>query len=854
MNRLAKTALTLLIILGLLVGCSSPAGRFLSYKFSPDLPDESKELTLPGLDGQVTILLDEYGVPHIRAGSNDDLFYALGYMQARDRRFQLEVFRNLALGKMREMVGDVDSSGVMTRLEIFNRMIRLYDDGKRMLQSARPSELSMLNAYATGVNEATKHEPPPLEFQLLQYSPEPWTAFDTGAIMSMIAFGLAKNWEQELIRFEMAWHQIRTGSTADRALRIYKPRYELPPHLIGEKPATDPFASIEPIAPKLTQYLQELAAELPPVSIDQPPLETHASTENPLAGFAQGLSTSNNWAMDGNWTGTGKSALGSDPHMPHMLPSMGYLAHLVCDGCEGGSYDVIGGTFVGLPAIVFGTNGHVAWGTTSNWGDVSDLYIEKAVAGRPDYYATSYGPKMFTVREEIFRIRQKDGSLIEKKRTVRETDHGMIVNDFVDRLPEDFPLVALKRSAEPRRPIGAIVGMYRSKTVTEARSEMNEFSAMVAHWALADADGNIGYTGPMQLPLRHNHLGTFPVPGWLKKYEWDGAIPIDELPFAENPPAGYLGTANNQVVQPESTGYPLNFEGNVPFRWTRISELLAKPENRTHPIETTRALQLDIQDKGLFALRGLYAEALDPLKSDSDNTVADAAKALLSWDGVCVPESTGPTLFETLNAYLIQATLEDEVSAETMHFILTYFNIEPLVFDMLSDPKNPAWDDRRTPESESAVAEIARVFKVAVAALSERYGDSVEKWTWDRSSDFYFQHPFGSQKSLAKYFNRGPFPPLGGPDTVFKSQFKRDQMTYFPIKYGPVLRVNIDLADLNASNMVLPGGQSGHPGSKHYDDQIDLFFAGEGVPMITDFQALREGAEGVLILNPAPKP
>ena len=832
--------------------CSSQTGRYLSYRIAPDrIPQKGENVVFTGgVSEDVVILLDEWGVPHIRAGNEWDLYYGLGYMQGRDRRFQLEMLKMISLGRMRELIGASDPSGVMTRLEVFSRMNGFYQDAETIISAATEKDATMLQAFAAGVNAATEREPLPMEFRLLDYTPEKWRATDSAAIIAMTAFGLCKNWEHEVGRLELILHQMRIGKGADRALAIWKPRYHLPPYPIGETPDEDPFAGVAPIVPELLEYLETFVSENPNPPAPGEPAHGDTIGTGPLDTFFRGSSASNNWAVDGNWTGTGKAAFGSDPHMPHLLPPLGYLMHLECVDCEDGGFEVIGGTFAGLPAVAFGTNGHVAWGATSNWADVADVYVEKPVAGKPDYYQHEGAAKPFTVREEIFKIRRPDGGFDIEKRTVRETVHGVLVNDFVDRLSEGYPMLALSRNRYHGRPITAIRNLNRSKDVFEAREAMFDFYTMIGHWTLADDAGNIGYVGSVKLPKRIGYLGTIPVPGWTGTYDRKEYFSIEELPWTSNPPAGYFATANNQVIQPESFGYPINFEGNVPFRYVRIADTLAKGRQGMTPVEAISKLHVDNRFAGWNVLGPVYKQALAPLTKQADTLTSRAAAALVSWDGHMVDDAVGPTIFNTLTAYLLKRNMTDEVAAPTLRFLMSYFNLEPFVYDMLSHPDNPAWDDLTTPEPENAPDVIRAAFTDSVASLVDRYGDDVAGWTWGKAAPYFMEHPFGGEKGLTKHVNRGPFPTMGGTDTVFPHQHTRAGMNYFPVKYGPVLRVNVDFDDLQGSIMSLPGGQSGRPTSPHYDDLIPYFLSGTGIPMDLDMDRVEARCTSRIVLSP----
>lgn len=850
MSKRAVLWLALVGVLGILAGgCGSAAVRYVSYRVSPDRVATEGEVRVPvqGLPGPVKIYLDPYAIPHIQAGDEYSLYYAFGYIQGRDRRFQLETLKMAAAGRLRELIGDRDESGVMTRLEIFSRMIGLYKDAEALLADISPQDRRLLQAYADGINEATRREPLPMEFRLLGYQPEPWTTTDTGLVIAMIRFGLCKNWELELSRLEFLIYQVQTNATLDRALRVWPPRYDLGPHLIGEKPAQDPFAGIPPVATELQEFLADYAKQYPLKVTANPPAPV---SESPWDGWGRGFSCSNNWAVDGVWTGTGKAAFCGDPHMPHFLPSLGYLAHLKCDNCEAGSYEVIGGAFVGLPAIAFGTNGHTAWGPTSNWADVTDVYVEKLVPDKPGHYYYQGQAVPFETREEVFKIRLKNGQFREERHQVRTTRHGVVINDFMDRLPPEFPIVVLRRDYEWGKPISALRNLYLSRNVTEARTALLDFTAMIGHWSLADDGGNLLYVGSVRLPKRTRHLGTIPVPGWTGTYEWESFYSPAELPWILNPPQHFLGTANNQVIQPESFAAPIALDGDVPQRIGRIWQVLGAGNDGRPIVEQMADLQRDNMDLGWLQVKPLYTQALAPLFKDNDPVVAKAAKALSAWDGHAGPNETGSSLFQTLNAFILENTLADEMRPESLSFILGFFNAEPFVFNIFADPENPAWDDRRTERRETAAEVIAASFRDAVKALVENYGEEVDDWKWTTVAPFVLKHNFGDQKVLAGYLNRGPLPTDGTGNGVNKHQFMRSEMWRFPIKYGPVLRVNADLNDLAASRMCLPGGQSGRPSSNHYDDLLPLWLKGQGASMKLGFADWEKNATGVLILEP----
>lgn len=803
--------------------------------------------------------MDPHGIPHVTAGSEWDLFFALGYLHARDRRFQMELLKMDSQGRLRELLGRQAPPAIL-RLEVFSRAIGFRDNAAAALAALPLEDREVLEAYAKGVNEATTREPAPREFTLLRYLPEPWSPVDCLSILELVSFGFCKNWEQELVRLELTVNQLKTGSSAERALSIWPPRLDLPPHLIGVKPEKDPFAEIPPVAPELLNYLRSLyGGNVAARRRSDPERAGYAARLHPTGARPNDAAVSlersldlrflsNNWAVDGKWTGTGKGAFAMDPHMPYSLPPLTYLTALRLEA-EKEEFSVMGAGIPGLPAIPFGTNGKVAWGPTSNWADTTDLYVEIPAPGKPGYYLTETGETAFSVREEIFLIRRIFGYRQESK-TFRSTRHGVIVNDFLGRLPADFPLIALRRAGTVGGSLSGLRHLYRSSGVREARAALNGFTALSGHWALADSGGNIGYTGPVALPLRRKSLGTFPVPGWTGAHEWEGFVPAADLPAIENPPPGYLATANNQVVQPESAGYPINFEGDVPHRITRILSLLSEGNHGGKTADRLRAIQMDGADASFTAMRPFLLPVLEGLKRDPDPLTAEAARVLSDWDGMTDPASPAPTIYQSLISMVFMQTMSDEASPDAFDFLLFYFNADPLIFGILADPSNPAWDDRLTTRVETAAEVMDTVFRGCVRALKIRYGRRVEDWSWRKAAPFTIYHAFGSRFAFNSY-NRKDLPAMGTASSIFMHKYDRKDPTEFPISYGPALRLVVDLSDSLRCFASIPGGQSGRPDSPRYSDLLPLFLEGKGVDIELDPSAALENA--VLSIRLLPK-
>ncbi len=264
------------------------------------------------------------------------------------------------------------------------------------------------------------------------------------------------------------------------------------------------------------------------------------------------------------------------------------------------------------------------------------------------------------------------------------------------------------------------------------------------------------------------------------------------------------------------------------YRAARIGGLLALGAGNPDIAARMAAIQMDGLDASMEGARKTLERALGPLTTDPDPFLAAAARDLIGWDGAVTPQSALPTLYESFLSQILRRVMSDEVARPTLDWLLFYFNADPLLFSILEDPANPAWDDRLTPEVETADAVMQDVFRSTVRALSEAYGPEIDDWSWTLAAPFTLRHPFGKMR-LMEFLNRSGLPPQGSGDSVFMHKFGRADPIHFPLEYGPAMRIVVDLADLPRSLMSIPGGQSGRPESPHYADILPLYLKGTGV-------------------------
>lgn len=826
------------------------------------LPRTSGTIVVPQLAAELRITRDEHGVPHIVAQSLEDAYFGLGFVHAQDRLWQMEFQRRVAAGRLAEVVG---AAAVPT--DRFIRTLGVYRAAEAAMAWLDPTTIDALQAYANGVNAflATRSGVLPPEFILFGHEPEPWQPADTIAWAKMMAWDLAGNWDQELLRAELAtiltfeqyaslwpaWHEPAPvtieGSWADIAPAGVggpgggfaedpeegeaEPDIELPgsgedqPEQVpGEPDETDEFAPVDPdgLAGALGAFdLGAIAAaflpRLPPGS------------------------GSNAWAISGEHTASGLPLLANDPHLGLQAPSLFYLVHVTAPGLN-----VIGGSLPGSPAVLLGRNERIAWGLTNTGTDVQDIYIERTVppvsAQGVGQYLTEEGYVSFQQRTETIRV--SGGSDISI--VIRETRHGPVISDLTgaadrvaDSLGEDGEtyVLALRWSAlDPDdRTVQAVLNLNRATDWDQFLAALEDFHNPQQNVMYADVDGNIGFVSPGRVPVRTARDGGEIVPGWTGEFSWNGYVPFDELPRILNPASGVIVNANQQVP-PDDYPHFITAEWTLPYRANRILELLGRlPMHSVATASRIQGDQVSLMARDLLPhLRAVAPEG--PLQ-------ARAHALLLDWDGAMSRDAAAPLIVAAwqreLQAILLHDTLGERFGDYAGHrpaFIINAMN------------GAGGWCDLAAPTVADACGEVARTaFVNAVAWLTQRLGPDPDAWRWGDLHVVDQQHAVLGQTPLAPLANLS-IASGGDAFTVNAASFRMfDADAPFSQHRGAAYRAVMDLGDADAGLFVHSTGQSGNPLSPHYRDLQEAWRDNEPLPMVMSPAARANTAALVLV-------
>ncbi|PWB55484.1 MAG: penicillin acylase family protein [Anaerolineales bacterium] len=789
-------------------GLTSLAAGGYAYLRHTFLPQTSGTAQIKGIEDPVEVIRDRWGIPHIYAKNEMDLVFAQGFVHAQDRLWQMDFQRRLVAGRLAEILGEV-----ALPLDRWMRILGMRRAATRDEQIIPDKIRGLIDAYTAGVNAWINRGHYPIEFTLLRYQPEPWTVADSLAWGKMMAWTLSVNWESELLRAQLI---ARLGP--EKAAELEPEPDSNEPYVIP--PGVD-YSTVGHLASDRAKAARRF---------------TGPAGEHGLG--------SNNWVLSGLHTASGKPLLANDMHLQMGIPAIWYENHLV-----GGELELAGVSLPGVLGIIAGHNQHVAWGFTNGFPDVQDLYLEHL--NRTEQGQVQYEYQGQWLDAEVLQepIRIKGGQTVTQEVII--TRHGPIINQLAPDLVGETPLALRWTALDAEQLFTALFGMNRAKNCLEFREALRSWGTPSQNTVYADTQGNIAYNLTGRVPIRMRGDGRVPVPGWTGEYEWSGFIPFDELPQLYNPPQGYIVTANNRQVD---HSYP-NFLGSDYIsanRARRIKELIeANPKIDIAYIQRMHFDQVSPHARTVGALLGGL--------TTNDPELKIVVEAMKKWDGNLSPASPEASVYEVFYRRLVLLLTSPRLGdlaicylgkgptpilAETSIFGERAF--EWLLHE--ASAQDSVWFGKMDGESRDELLRMA--LREAVDELKGRFGASMENWSWGKQHKLRFAHTLGSVKPLNLLLNRGPYPVGGDGNTIWNTFTGYHDLASDAV-VGPPFRFIADLGDLEHCQGLLAPGQSGHPFSKHYADQIKAWFNRGYHPMIFNRQEVDKATEAKLTLLPS---
>jgi penicillin amidase len=770
------------------------------------LPDVSNTLQVQGVDGTIEIYRDGYGIAHVRAQTTHDAFFGQGFVTAQDRLWHMDYDRHRAYGRWAEFAGAaaVASDTMMRRFQIGATVQGDYD-------ALDAATRAMLDAYTAGVNAfITTTETLPIEYRLIAGNSdiwslvESWQPWDCLAVFKVrhILMGVfeGKLWRARLV-------QALGPQRAANLLRGYQPGHLVivPPGAVYDGPVLDGLQALQ----------QHLAA------LDW-------LKDDPEAG-------SNNWAVAGSRTASGKPLLAGDPHRPLDTPNVYYQNHIACP-----EFDVIGLSFPGCPGFPhFGHNAHVAWCVTHTGADYQDLYLERFRTDGFVQYEFKGAWQRAEVRHETIQVRH--GEPMELEVTV--TRHGPIIAGD----PARGHGIAFKytATAAPNRGFQCLLPMLQATSVEAMDEAMRDWVDPCNNLLCVDVHGNIAYLNRGQVPLRPLANAWLPVPGWSGEYEWQGYIPFEELARVRNPDPGYIVTANNRIAGQDYPYYiALDFAPD--YRARRIMARLQPMQ------QATVADMAAVHAERLSIPAQVYVKLLAQV-TPLDTWSARAMEQLHGWNGAMEQDAVAPTIYSAWRLYLHQAIVEflvgpalaEEMFTSTGRGAPNHLRQLTAQLVTMAAHNDTAW----LPPGADWPTLAAQALAASVTDLRERLGDDMRTWQWGRAHYTQPRHSLSAISPDLAALLDPPGLPLGGDGDTPQAASYSPAVPYV-ITNTSVARYVFDTADWHNSRWIVPLGVSGHPGSPHYADQAPLWGEIDLIPMSYDWDCIIAEAESAQQLEP----
>jgi penicillin amidase len=734
----------------------------------------SKNLKLKGLRGRVIIQYDENRIPHIFAGNDHDLYYAQGYVTAQERLWQMDIQTRSAAGRLSEVVG-VKALGV----DRYHRRMGMVYGAENTLRGILkdPVMAVAINAYTEGINAYIRQLSPrnyPIEFKLLNYSPEEWKPINSAFLLKLMS-------------------ETLSGGSNELAMTNVLDKF-------GAKVTNDLFPDYpmheDPIIPVGTKW------DFKPLPIPQPPasFKTQLIASMKTKDRVEGIG-SNNWAISGSKTATGFPILANDPHLDLTYPSIWYQIQLSAPGVN-----VYGVSLPGAPCVIIGYNQKISWGVTNVDADILDWYQVKFKDNSKNEYWYNNKWNKVTKRIEVIKIRgQKD--IID---TVLYTVHGPVVYDNADiakggrkNVPVGDALrwVAHDESDEFK----TFYLLNRGKNYADYREALRYFSAPAQNFVFASADNDIAITPNGKLPLKYKDQGKFILDGSNPANDWHGFIPFEHNPTVKNPPRGFVSSANQSSTDP-TYPYYISWQFAPYERGKRINDRLGAMQKAT--IDSMRVLQTDSYSIRAQDMLPAMLKNLDGSKLD--NTQLAALKELKKWNKDYSINSVGASIFATWSNRFYRLTWIDSFNDEKT--LLNFPSMDKTEELLIKEPNSVWFDDNRTPVKETAADILSRSFIAALDELTREHGKLGAGWAWGKVKPFEVRH-----LASLEGFGSGNFESGGTGSTI----------NALADGHGPSWRMVVQMGPQTKGYGILPGGQSGNPGSFFYDDMLQTWKNGK---------------------------
>ena len=737
----------------------------------------TKTVSLIGLKSNSEVVFDDYGIPHIYADNNEDAFRMLGYVQASDRLFQLELLRRVGSGRLSEILGKETIP-----VDKYIRTVGLDENAKRAaaaFENEAPEEIKRnVYAFIEGINQYIREENAPIEFAIIGIEKSEYTLTDIYRILGYMGFGFSMELKNEPM---LSWINNNLGSQYITDLNLdYIPSDVTIPNQKISNDTTD----FTPIAEQVSAILDRL-----PVPI---------------------FYGSNSWVISGKKSKSGKVLFANDTHIGLSQPSVWYEAHI-----ETPNLKLYGNFLSGIPYPLVAHNMHHSWGLTIFPADATDLYSE-TIKDDKVLYKNEWVD--LQKREETVMVKGQDPIIF----TVTTTPHGPIISDL-DKFSQDFEkpvsmwFVANKVTD---RKLYSIATLSTSTSFEDFEKAAKGIDSPGLNIMYGDVEGNIGWYGGAKLIHRPDHVQSkLVLEGATGKDDAVGFYDFSYNPRNINPENGYVVSANNQPDSINGVMHRGYYYAGA--RYKAISEAIEKRDD--WDVDAMKTLVMS--DKSPIYPNNL--KEIGSIVTPTTETEKAVMQAALAWGGEHDGNQVGPTIYYKMIYHILQMSLEDEMSKRRFDLFLSTPVYLHAVNPLLVNQYSVWWDNITTTVVESRSNIVNAAFTKSVEELTAQLGTDVSAWNWNKVHFIEHVHPIGRKEPMDKIFNVGPFPAGGGEEVINKIAFTLNGEGIYKSKSGPAMRILMDFDDIENSISINPTGSSGNVMNPHYDDQAMMYVNGE---------------------------
>lgn len=798
----AIVSLTLLIVLVSVVLLLKKIG-------TSSLPQEDGQIDLPGLGATTEVLRDSLGVPYIQAQSDSDAYFALGFVHAQDRLFQMEMYRRLGEGKLSEIFG----SKTIPIDELF-RTLRFTEMADSLYRNSSTLSKEILRWYSDGVNAyISTAKVLPAEFAMLQFSPRPWKPRDSFIVARLMAWELNISWWTKPVFGELC------DSLGPKKAAILIPMFSSAKAPTGPKTGTN-------LSSALSGFTRSNSEAL-------------AMMEGVKAPDCFG---SNNWTISPKKTNDGSAILCNDPHLAFSEPAKWYFVSISAP-----SMHVIGVSLPGTPGIIIGRNSDVAWGMTNVMADDSDFYIMQPDSSDPNQYWFDGKLMPFISTEDTIDVKGDSPYIFTRRTTVLgPVVSGVMPSSYkMSALHADVAkpggIVALRWSAYwPSDEVRAIYLLNTAKSFPDFLNALEYFGAPAQNFVYADVEGNIGYKAAGNIPLRDYPFPFLPQSGNTSKSVWDSFIPFQSLPESYNPSAGFIATANNRTTPDDYPFYMTNLY-EPSSRINRITSFIT--DHDTMSVALSRQLQLDYYSDFMMMFdRHILAAC------DSEKYFPQELVYLRNFDGNITAKSTAATILNVAFVEMVRSTFEPVLGKSLFQRYVLISNVPTRVLRSILDNPEEVGQLYGVANGDSLLnMKLAQSLERALRGLRDKLGPHPIDWMWGKIHTLELKHPLSANALVRHVYDLGPFPRGGNNTTVNNGEYSLDDP--YKMLIGPSMRMIVDMGK-PGMYFSLPGGECGQVLSPHYSDFLNDYLKGkvEFFPMALS----RQGATHELSLLPQP--